>query len=268
MHPSRDVPETASFFLDKRDDALDFATNRVKDSGSGFALNNFDAAESYRCEESEVCVALRSRSEGNQYHLIFRVIPEVGIRHTHVASAANIHPSINGSSPDRDKESVLVSVGHLAQCIEDFVPSTVRLERPKQRVNLLRDVFALPFYGVFDVALSFPEREVGTSGVGFTGCNCHPVSGVIQSLSEVGESIAAISESPSGRGLFIRTLCTMRLGSFGSGSENPKYFVFCVNAMTSLLTSSMCFLALAILRRALSKGLDMDNDARSLWDVS
>jgi hypothetical protein len=185
-----DNSKAASLRCDSQQDALDFASNCVKNSKGCFSFNTLDFCESYRSEEAEVCIELRSRTEGNQYHLMFRVIPDVRPWNHEVSSAFDVHASINSSGSERYQERVLVSVGYTVQCEQNFIPSVVWLERAKERVHFLRNVGASPFEAIFESVSGSSERKVGILGLGTSTRNGDGAGCMIQSFAEVADCIA------------------------------------------------------------------------------
>ena len=71
MNTSFCEPETARLRFDSDQDALDFASKCVKDSKRLLGVSAFDFGQRYQESEIELRIAVRSRTDGKQFHLVF-----------------------------------------------------------------------------------------------------------------------------------------------------------------------------------------------------
>jgi hypothetical protein len=167
-------PKTPRLRFDSQQDALDFASNCVKNSKSLFVGNNF--CERYKKSEIELCVELSSGLDAEQFHLIFGAIPNKHFlileRDSDIAPDHSAHFTFerDGKRFNRKNQSMFVSVASEVQCGEEMIASFVRLERAKERQNLSRNIGAA-FKCVFEVGGASGERKVSAVDI-LSGESC------------------------------------------------------------------------------------------------
>ncbi len=97
-----------------------------------------DFAKRYREGEVELVIEISSWPNHAIYHLVFCAVP-------------------NGAQQPVEALAV-----HTVECDEKIVPSRIRLERPKERNDLRREIFAAASYGVLELV-----GNVGKNGRGW-----------------------------------------------------------------------------------------------------
>jgi len=177
--------EAARFGVDSHHDAVYLVPDLVKGAQDFTSRYDLDFAKSYEQAETEVVVELSSGAERNKYHLVFFSVPYVGLRHLEEPGAvsASAHRESSGSNGNND--FVFLGVTNLVQGPEKVIPSGVRLEPTKQRLDVAGNVFTpTAELGGHSVDAS-SEREGGGFGVAFARGKCYRVTRSIESTAKI-----------------------------------------------------------------------------------
>lgn len=177
-----DETDAAALSFRSGDDARDYARKVVQRSRNWLALQNRHVAERYREGEFNLVLEATFGSDPAEYHLVFSAVPR-GHRDGAPAQAPPLHSEAAGSSADGDQLGVL-HVCDLVHGPQGVIPSLVRLERAKQRDNVIRQVFAAPFDHVSKFRSRVGERVVGALGVGRSSQIGASKAGLIESGSQ------------------------------------------------------------------------------------
>jgi len=153
---------------------------------AGSPLTPSTSSNAINSKKAEIVLGLRFFADGEIYHLVFTAIPNrIGL-HAEVSFCADTEGRMPfGTHSDWPENSVLIGVTHTVKCVEDLIPSTVRLERSKKRVDLIGDIFGVTSNAVFEICLGPGEREVGTLGVDVAASDGQFEAGVVQGLPEI-----------------------------------------------------------------------------------
>ncbi len=185
------VAEPPSLCFNSQQDALDFARNLVKNSANRLAVYRPDLVERYVKNEIEIVVVCRVGTELEEYHLLFCAIPDRINVELKPSRAMKIEAGADsGTRSHRDQHFVFISNGYFIQSPQNLIPTLVRLERPKQRPNVLRDILAPAFEVSLKISKSSREREVCFFGVGSSSSESNSVNSLVQGGSEVVDDIA------------------------------------------------------------------------------
>jgi hypothetical protein len=112
---------------------------------------------------SELVIKLRSRPERERITISCLVRSDGRIGNTKEASASDASSRTHNSGTDRSEHFVLVRVAPHIESPQNLIPSLVRLEASKKRVNFLRYILGASLDGVFQSSV-FGEGEVGVHG--------------------------------------------------------------------------------------------------------
>lgn len=217
MNISSDVTETPGLRFDSQQDMLDHVGKQVEKWNRWLSLNTFNLVKRYENRKLDFVIRLCIGPERRYFDLLFGSVPDVFKGHTDQATASALEFGCNvpGSHYDGDQDSVIVSVAYLVQGPEGNIPSLVRLERPKERVNFLREIG--PLHGVFKITGSSSEREVCMSRIERSSGDGDRVGGVVQGLPEVvggvpGDLREILRKSPLELDLVYVLLRSIRVG--------------------------------------------------------
>jgi hypothetical protein len=194
---SSDNSNTARLRFDSQQDALDFASQCVKNSKHWLAVNSLDFVKRYKQMEIEIVIEFFSRlpsSNSKKFHLLFRSIPRVGPRSAEIAInniASYGEASSDRSGSNRRKDSMLIGVTEVIQRTEKPIPSWVWLERAKERINRLRNILAVTSQVVFKSGGGSGKGEVGVLRVDDARCTSNSEHRVIQNGPEISNAIAS-----------------------------------------------------------------------------
>jgi hypothetical protein len=192
--------EAATLRFGSHDDALYYARKTIERAHRRFVRENRHITERYVESEFEINVELTAGFHSANYHLVFNSVPRGWSPHrSHQTDGAFLgcfdYAGQNSSrlhcGTDRNKNSVFVGYTELIQGPEgNALPSFMRLEGPKERVDITWDILAPTGYGVFDI------RGFGTEGeccvfkplvaAGHSG----RVSGLVEGRSEIINNIS------------------------------------------------------------------------------
>jgi hypothetical protein len=182
-----DISKSSAFRFENPQDALDLAYAVMEDSKRWLADNEIDFIKSYVGNEFQIVVPLRCTDDATDFDLVFEAIPTgVQVQPNDSANAFDIAQSEVGRDSE---ERVLVKVGYLVEGPEGVIPALVWLECPKTRVDFLREVFASPFYLVFEVEGTIGERKGHESGVCVAGGDGNIEASGIQRRTQIVNSI-------------------------------------------------------------------------------
>jgi len=194
-----DNPKTLGLRFDSPDDAVNFAAHSVSTSKDWLAFDPLNFVRGYKNGELEIVVEAfvggSVGAESEQFHLIFRAVPLVMQRHLKESCAtygdAGWHKYIEQGHDDL----MLVRVASLVYCEEQVIPSEVRLEPAKERLDFARKISASA-YSVNHVIERTSEGERAVFRVGFPDACGNGVSSIVESspkvLHEFTEHIAHI----------------------------------------------------------------------------
>jgi hypothetical protein len=178
--------ESARLRYRSQQDALDLVDHNVE-HGKGWRANEFrNFAERYVKGELEVVFEVPARLNTPEYHLIFFVIPR-GHKYFPSSDVARALCDEVVAVQRSTEDAVLTVIAEPIQCPDGFVPSLVRLERPKQREDIRRKIFApsATYHIRFELGGTIGNREMGALRIGDVrknGCN---IPGLIKGGTEV-----------------------------------------------------------------------------------
>lgn len=186
----RDESESSRLRFDSHDDALDFARHCTENSRRWLAANSFDFVKRYADGQIYIVLRLRSRAGNGVYDLVFSAIPH-GNGNAAVASPIDGNVQAAGGKTGRNKQPMLVDVVGLVECPDKIIPSLVRLELPKKRRDIVRDVLASAGDNCIEIRCVFSDGKIGASGVDSPGRNSNGISRLIKRRPEVFDGIGS-----------------------------------------------------------------------------
>lgn len=177
------------------EDARDFAAQSVQNSIDWLTANDINFAKSYIEGDAQVICRVRVMCNLTQYDLVFDCVPSG--RKTHGLKAAGAAKVFNhapaSTLSDGNDDSVFSAVGNFIECPKQIIPSTVRIERPKQRYDLRWEVFAPPTYHTINVSYCGGEGEISVLEPGISTGFGTGKSGLIEGGSEVSGDVGSPS---------------------------------------------------------------------------
>jgi hypothetical protein len=133
-----DEPESAAFGFGSADDALDFGRHCAENAKDWAAAQKVDFVERYCQSKAAIVMKLASRTEAREYDLVIFAVPSGNEdasaleRSAFEVHAASVHADGNDGCMKRATE--------LIEGPDGIIPSFVRLERAKERHDLIRNV--------------------------------------------------------------------------------------------------------------------------------
>jgi len=177
--------KTLGLRFDTHQDALDFAAKCVEHSKDWLSIHNLNLVERYKKLELEIVCVLCSGSERNKYHLIFSSVPDrTADGRGKESGTLKSHGTLHQCVADGNSDFMLISDTYLVECPQEIIPSKVRLEPAKERLDFLGYVLA-PTYAGCHVSGASGEGESAGFGISETGCDRNRVGGVVESIPKI-----------------------------------------------------------------------------------
>ena len=201
--------------LDCGDSDLNGPRSIVKESADWFAANDLDFIKRYERGDLEIVVKLRLGLGAKEYDLIFAAMPCSVGGEPQIGRIADHLPFVDNRSVTCGRqEDVLVSQTYFVECPQKVIPSFVRLERSKDREDLLRDILAPALHVAFEGGSTTTDREVRLTGLSTPASDSKGVNGVIESSAQI---VGGITND-------LRQLFRDRLGDFDLPIDVARQF--------------------------------------------
>ncbi len=182
----RDNPETLRFGLHSRQDALDLAKQVVEDGDNRLFGNQWNVLKSYEGMEIELVLELSPGSEGKNLHLVFSAIPNWSLWNRQ-GSFGRAHISSKhreNASSERNHDFVFIGITNLIKQPQQIIPSEVRLEPAKQRLDFFRQIFGAS-KSISHLVNTSSERERSEFWISLSGSYSNRESGSVESTTKV-----------------------------------------------------------------------------------
>lgn len=197
METLLDNPNPQGLTFEAQQNMFDDIHKVVEDLKSRFVGQKIDFVEGYRQSDFYLAVKWMPRKTGEEFDLLFNAIPD-GINRNVMNGSGAMH--IAEQRIDRDGEQpVFVCDCQLIQGPEEVVPSFVRLVRPKNRVNIRRDILAPSLHTVLELNIASSEGEGCVSRLNLAAGDSQFVSGIVEGGTEVMESLTRESSERIGK---------------------------------------------------------------------
>jgi hypothetical protein len=185
--------ETARLRFDSDQDALDFAAHSVRDAQDWLAFNRLDFVDRYKSGELEIVLHIiwGTGAKRHEYHLIFGTIPCVIQRHLEKSSSPDSHMLSNKHGESRDDSAVLIRITGCVNCAQEVIPSEVRLEPKKQRLDFARQVCTSP-HGFNHIGQRSGKREPAVLGIRFPSGGSDGVSSIVERSPKVDNKFSKV----------------------------------------------------------------------------
>jgi hypothetical protein len=184
---SQEQSEPPRLSFDSREDALDYARKLVEDSRRWLSVHNVNLRQRYEDARLEIAVECRTAPDAEQFHLIFRAIPD-GRPHEmselNVAEYGVVETKGSGVHRNRSDDLVFVGITEFVQSPQKVIPSLVWLKRHHQVEDVFRDLLG----GARDSTLRFgyvvTEREMSMLTV-LASSDADSKSGLVESGAKI-----------------------------------------------------------------------------------
>lgn len=195
--PGRDRPVLGTARDDARrlrfrsqDDALNFARHSAENARRWAQANPFDLAKRYEHLQSHIVLRLVDRigTDDAEYHLVIFGIPPGWEPHLHDQTRAMeaFYERVTDTHSDRDENPVLGPIRELVHAPNQWIASLVRIERPKERDNIIMQIPAPSPTDDIGIKLGICvcDREVGAFETGVAEHGSGSEASLIQSGPE------------------------------------------------------------------------------------
>jgi hypothetical protein len=207
--------KTPALRFDSVQHTLDFQAKLIQESKDWLALHDRNLVDRYKRVEIEIVAPLRiwddHRAKANDYHLVISAIPDMRVGHRERSPETT-----NGTVPtvhdltERGEEFVFIPITQFVQCPQEVIPSLVRLEAAKERLNLIREISGTANRASHVVDI-LRERKGTISRVGFADSNSDGVTSIVEDAAKIHNNITG--DVPKRIGKWLRELDLVYLPS-------------------------------------------------------
>lgn len=160
-----DQPDTTALFLDLVNDARDLCSDFVENSGRADPGQMFSIRDSYANLNLAPVLKVRSHFDSSIHDFIFQAVPRNRLQINTVSESDHGDFTANDSASNKRDQFVFTVVSEVIEGVEEIIPSLVRVETPKQRLDFLWTIFASTPHAVIEVDGRPPKREGGVVGI-------------------------------------------------------------------------------------------------------
>ncbi len=173
------------------EDARDFAAKSVQDSIDWLAANYINFSKRYIKGDVHIVCRVCSVFDLTQYDLVFSRIPHGREVETAESSGAVevLDHCAAGSLADWHNDPMFSGVGNLIERPKKVVPSAIRIERPKERRDLRREVFTAPTYQTIKVSCRGSEGEISLLELGISASDSAGESSLVEGGPKIGGDV-------------------------------------------------------------------------------
>jgi hypothetical protein len=181
--------DALAFRVDGVEDVIDGADQMPKELHYGFPMRNFNIIESYKKAEINLACRVVMNRENTQFDLLIGAVP-CGPDGQYVRlgrPAERKAPTENQRSSPYAKKRVFIGIVDYVESPKEIIPSSVWLERPKERPDFLGELFGPTFKASFEIIGAARKRECALTEarLGDTAGDGDGVTRIIQSGSEM-----------------------------------------------------------------------------------
>lgn len=186
---SSENTDALAFGLDGIEDVRNGPDEVPEELHYGFPMRNFNLIESYQKAEIYLAFRIVLNRETTQFDLIIGAVPDGadGYRDG-LGSCAEWKPGTKDQSPTSYPEKrMFIGIVNCVESPEKVVPSSVWLERSKERSDFFRELFGPAFQASFEILGAARKRESALTEVRPVDAagNSHGVTRIIKSGSEM-----------------------------------------------------------------------------------
>jgi hypothetical protein len=157
-----------TFGFDIVNDAGYFRPDLVENSCRADAGQVLSIRDSYTNLHLSLVLKVRSRLDAGEYDLVFQAISDQRLVEfdapCEVRGRRSDFAAQNGA-PDNGHQAVFTGISEVIEGVEKVIPSLVRIETPKQRLDFLGAIFAATPHAVVKIGSCPSERESGVVGI-------------------------------------------------------------------------------------------------------
>jgi hypothetical protein len=208
-----DQSDSAALSLSGADDAIDLGCHVPEVIGGNGLIGKIDLVKSYKEGNIEIVIGVSAGPHASKHDLIFFAIPS-GDRNLERPGPGKVFDVHSAHGPSDRNEGRMCAVTQLVEGPEGHIPSLVRLEPSKERLNLWGQVFGPSSNVIVHVEGGIPEREFRALGSELSPQGGYGESGLIergpQRLKRFGSVVSADLRNGFGYVEFVK-LKSMRV---------------------------------------------------------
>src|SRR5437660_3791339 len=162
----RNNSNTLGLRFDLRNDAFNFSREEFKHYLRRLPADDLNLIESYEQAKLEIVLKICVLPDLSEYDLIFSSIPNRSrFRYGHESTRSCFDPVASSSDPNWGNQFMLIPITYFIECPQKIIPSFVRLELPKKRLNFWGNNFrGSALEGVLKSSSITGKGEVGDLG--------------------------------------------------------------------------------------------------------
>jgi hypothetical protein len=174
----------AAFHLGLAQNAVNFAGDGLQNANGWSAFDPIEFVKSYNEGKLHIVLKMSTGVGFGDYDLVLFTVKDG----SHDSNASSENHSIGDVPPtchaDRHQEPMFVGITEFVECPEGIIPSFMRVERPKERLDFLREVFAPPLSVRIKFGGGISKWKISVLGLDGTTTNSDSVSALVQSGSQ------------------------------------------------------------------------------------
>lgn len=162
-------PNSFRLRFDSQNDAINFTSNSVENGNGWLTAYSLDFAKRYKEGNIYIVLKLRIGASASEYDFVFFAVP---IRRVDGTSARNGHMvdvNLVRCHPDRHNNSVFAYIACAVESPNEVIPSLIGIERPKERNDVRRNIFASTLNHTVKFSTRTGDGEVSRSRMFYAG---------------------------------------------------------------------------------------------------
>jgi hypothetical protein len=135
-------PNSFCLRFDSQNDAINFTSDRVENGNGWLATYSLDFAKRYKEGNVYVVLELRIGASAREYDFVFFAVPIWRVDGTAARNGHMVDVNLVGCHPHRYNDTVFAYIASTVKSPNEVIASLVRIERPKERNDVRRNIFA------------------------------------------------------------------------------------------------------------------------------
>jgi hypothetical protein len=215
----------AAFHLGLAQNAVNFAGDGPQNANGWSAFDPIEFVKSYNERKHHIVLKMSAGVGFGDYDLVLFAVKDG----SHDSNASSENHSIGDVPPtchaDRHQETMFVGITQFVERPEGIIPSFMRVERPKERLDFQREVFAPPLSVRIKFGGGISKRKIGV--LGSTAPPRTATAYPHWSKADRSASMASTAASDQLSGIWCVNLCAWVVtpSAFVSVTREPGFFL-------------------------------------------
>jgi hypothetical protein len=155
----RKQSDFAAFGFNRDDYAISFVSEHREQISRGAFWEGFDICQRYVNCKLAVVLKILSLADAGEFDVVFNRVPAAGEKLDGAIPIPSLDAEIGSSSGDECYQSVFAGVAQIVEDAKKIVPSRVRLESSKERLDFRRTILGNSLYAIIEFESITRKRE-------------------------------------------------------------------------------------------------------------